>query len=130
MVTANLSLASLSNQMDWELVDSEILVPSPLNYMNDYNVILDAPILTIGVKSKYYRRNWKFGGWAYQKLLYIPSMNSNFGNRVVSQRQYLRLGELNLIKFEDYGVGLAYQLSIEFPQWLKEIELEVWKYVR
>jgi hypothetical protein len=134
MVTA--SIANLSTQPNWDYVEATTLTPSPisnylanpgLGYMADYNVILDVPTVIIGVGCPTAKRTWKFGGYAYQKLLFTPSINSSFGSLVVSYKKYLKLWEQNLIEFPDFQWD--YQLTIEFPQWLREIDLEIWKYV-
>ncbi len=131
MVTASpLSVATLSTQPNWEYVAVETLTPIPnkFGYMNNYNVIIDKPTIIVSIGCKQAKRTWKFAGYAYQKLLFTPSINSAFGSRVITERKYLKLGEQNLLQFPDYGDNL-YQLTIEFPQWLREIDLEIWKYI-
>jgi hypothetical protein len=126
MVTA--SIANLSTKPNWYYVEATTLTPnSGSGYMDDYSVLLDVPTIIISVGCPQAKRTWKFGGNAFQKLLFTPSVNSAFGSRVVSDKKYLKLGEQNLIEFTDFQG--SYQLTIEFPQWLREIDLEIWKYM-
>ena len=129
MVKAQLDAPSLATQPNWDYVTVETITPSPFSGMvENYYEILDAPTIIIGVKSRFSRRTWKFAGYAYQELIFTPSINSAFGSRVVTEeRKYLKLGSQNLINFEDYG-GSPYQLRIEFARWLPEIDLEIWKF--
>lgn len=124
MVQASLAIASLSTQPNWEYVAVETLRPIPLS---GYSVILDRPTIIASIGSKYAKRTWKFAGYAWHKLLFTPSVNSSFGARVNTGRNYLKLGEQNLLQFPDFGDNL-YQLTIEMPYWLIEVDLEIWKY--
>lgn len=99
--------------------------PIPKKFASvDKHVFLIGVASTIGVKPW-----WYLGGRVSQYLYISPSSSPDFSVGVQAcQTQTLKINSMNLIQFQNFGV-IPYVISIEIPYWLKDIHLEVWKYL-
>jgi hypothetical protein len=136
----------LGNSLNWDLVIrqtyrvrvTKINEDGSYEYISipDISLIVDSPIIQIGVKSTHAEqvrreegRLWWLGARASMRLLTLPSSTSDFPAAVKSkdQEEKCELGALTLIQFPNLGL-FPYLLLIKIPHYIEDIYLEVWKY--
>jgi hypothetical protein len=90
------------------------------------STIRDSYVLLVGVESANAPQRWYTGGWANQLLLFRPSSTTSFIPVVQNHSHRLRLHQLNLCVFPK--LLQPWLLDLRFPTWLKQVDVEVWKY--
>lgn len=124
-------LAEFQDAMEWNLVGRHSYqVPEnrqavdrvpPVDFL-----VENSHVVIIGCDAQLKRSTWRTAGWAAQTLPFLPSSTSNFTASVEGSRQWLPLGRLKLCVFPK--TMPTWRLRIEFPWWLNDITLEVWRY--
>lgn len=89
-------------------------------------VIENSHVLLIGVKAKNPRSTWYTGGWASQRLLFVPSSTTEFTATVKAASKRLTLGSLTL--FVAQTLMPTWLLYVEFPRWFIGVTIEIWRY--
>lgn len=120
-----------SNTMEWNLVareshqavdDAQVANRLPTRTY----FIENSSVLIIGVDSESARSTWKTGGWAMQRLPFLPSTTSNFLPVVQTTRRWLRLRALVLCVFPKLVDDWI--LEVNFPYWFDDVSIEIWRY--
>ncbi|MBL1177830.1 hypothetical protein [Pantanalinema sp. GBBB05] len=89
-------------------------------------LIENSNVLIIGLSASYRRSTWYTGAWASQMLFFLPSSTSIFPAIVQHRTKKLRLGIQNLVVFPK--VLSPWLLQLNFPYWLQDITVEIWRY--
>lgn len=126
------SFPGLDESNEWNLVGRDTLyatIPDageiiPIRSRNW--LIQNSNVLMIGLRSATASSHWYTGGWVQQLLPILPSYTSTYVAAVQSASQRLRLGILNLVVFPKYID--TYLIEINFPRWMRDISIEVWRY--
>ena len=121
-------LADFSNTLEWNLVareshqavDEVNRLPARTYFIENSNVLI------IGTDSESARSTWKTGGWATQRLPFLPSTTSNFLPAVQTSRRWLRLRTLVLCVFPK--LLDSWILEVNFPYWFEDVSIEIWRY--
>jgi hypothetical protein len=129
----------LLNRLNWNLIKREnyqVIVTKrdakgyEYTALADLNVVVQSPVLMVGVKTSNWRTTWKTGGWASMQLPITPSSTTEFTAFVeADSRQWVRLllHKLNLVRFPYLGIS-PYILNLSFPYWFEDMFLEIWQY--
>lgn len=121
-----------ADAIEWNLVRRETLTapetPTPVSQRlpSRTYLIQNSHVLIIGLNSTTAKSGWFTGGWASMTLLFLPSSTSDFPAAVDHQKKWLRLRSLNLVIFPK--IMNTWVLSLEFPYWLQDLYIEVWRY--
>lgn len=124
-------LADFQDAMEWNLVGRHSYqVPSDRQGTDrippkDF-LVENSNVVMIGCSVDFKRSTWRTAGWATQTLAFSPSSTSTFTPSVETTRQWLPIGRLKLCIFPK--IMPTWRLRIEFPWWLNDITLEVWRY--
>ena len=126
------SFPDFTNTLEWNLLSRATYQAQQLTD-NTYRPLAprsffveNSNVLILGVSSEGATATWKTGGWARQVLPFLPSSTSNFTAAVHVERRWLRLGTLTLAVFPK--LLDAWILQVDFPYWLNNASLEIWRY--
>jgi hypothetical protein len=133
-------MPELFNPQNWNLVNKQsqfvrvlernkagrITLYHPLQ---DIQLLVNSPILLVGVRSEAVAPHWKCGGWASMWIPFLPSSTTEFTAAIntPNDRTICYLNQLNLVKFPFLGLN-QYILNLSFPYWLEDIYIEVWQF--
>lgn len=121
-----------SDAMEWNLVARETLIAptTPTPWQNRIParsyLIQNSHVTIIGVRSTSARSRWFTGGWASQILPFTPSSTSEYTAAVRHESRWLRLNNQTLVIWP--RILPTWLLTLDFPYWLEEVRLEVWRY--
>lgn len=126
------------NSLHWDLVIRQtytvrIVAADPEGRWEEYRripditLLVDSPILAIGIRNPKAKPWWKWGATASMRLPISPSSTSEFLGLMEGDRYFCRLEGLTLVRFPVLDVP-QYILSLEIPYWFEEVFIEVWKY--
>lgn len=126
---------NFTDTLEWNLVAREsYTAPSETRDGNTYYLpiplkswmISDSYLLMIGVESAGTKSSWYTGGWASQRLLFLPSTTSTFLATVETRSKRLRKSALTLFEAEKFMS--PWLLAIQFPRWFTNASVEIWRY--
>lgn len=123
---------NFTDTMEWNLVARATYqapqTPTPyLNRLPSRSFLIEnSHVLIIGLKSNSARSYWVTGGWAAQFFPFLPSSTSEYPAIVQGKRRWLRLGVMSLVIFPK--ILSTWVLELQFPYWLNDISIEVWRY--
>lgn len=126
------------NPLHWDLVIRQnyfvkIVAADPDGRWEEYQripdvaLLVDSPILAVGVRNPKAKPWWKWGATASMRLPISPSSTSEFMAMMEGDRYFCRLGSLTLVRFPELDVP-QYILALELPYWFEQASIEVWKY--
>ena len=120
-----------TDNLEWNSVynfsDAVLNYQLPVNRLPDRQVIVNGSgLLVIGVSSQTAKPSWKFGGIVKQVLPFAPSTVSVFRPTTISKTVKLNLGAGTLFEMEK--IYSTYTLLFQFPRWLLDVYVEVWRY--
>lgn len=126
---------AFSDTLEWNLV-ARATYTAPIQTNNNRSyylpivprswVISDSHVLLIGVKTSEAKASWYTGGWASQRLLFVPSIVSEYTATAETSTKRLRLGSLTLFIAEK--LMPTWLLYVTFPRWFVDASIEVWRY--
>lgn len=110
-----------NNPANWQLMTDQSL-DSPLQLPGFTIAGFDSAIVGVQTSSATSRATWRLGGWCSQ-ILQLP--DNSFTN-LETWRSPFWLNRNTILAFP-YD-SLTYDLRVEFPYWLRAIDIRVWRY--
>ncbi|MBL1179449.1 hypothetical protein [Pantanalinema sp. GBBB05] len=124
-----------TDTLEWNLVVRQtFLAPSDTRDGKTYYspmpsqsfVIENSHLLMIGIKTSRSRPTWFTGGWASQRLLFVPSSTSEFLAVIQARNRRIPLDTMTL--FEADRQMPIWLLALRFPRWFLDARVEIWRY--
>ncbi len=94
------------------------------NPIPELRVSLSSPIVSVFLRSESASPNWNLGAWA---SLYTPGRKGSYV--LDGERRFCRLNNESQHRFIPSTELLPYALSLQFPQYLEDVFIEVWEYI-
>jgi hypothetical protein len=128
--------ADLSNSANWELVSNQFFQPIPTSGANPNTIypiyefpispiLFENPLVAIYAKSPSAPPHWQFAGLLIQRVavgLVIGGLNE-----AIQETKAVRLNTIQVFNLPQYTS--TYQLNFRVARWLRDIELNVWRYI-
>lgn len=126
------TIYQISDSLNWDLVTRQSLNGVKISgentfLINPYSTVLNSRLVLVGCKSTSAKQSWRLGCWANFRLLFSPSSTSEYVSAIQFYAKSCHLNRLNLIEVPEI-YPWPYLLYLEFPRWLGNIDIEIWKY--
>ena len=113
---------------EWALLDrsTDQVMPPSKSMLPKVWAIQGSWVLAVSIYSVNSKPNWITGGWASMVLPFSPGLTT-FPQEIRSYQRRVFLGRSTLLVLPK--LADQYSLQIEFPRWLRDYQLEIWRYL-